>query len=82
MRSLRLDPGLDERVRRAAALEGSTISEFLRRAAAERAERTLSASGGERLADVVGVVHGGGGRAGETGKAFTDLLSEEESRRR
>lgn len=75
MRSLRLDPNLDERVRRAATLEGSSISEFLRRAAAERAERTLSESGSERFADVVGVVHGGG-RARETGKAFADLLTE------
>ena len=82
MRSLRLDPELDERVRRAAALEGSSISEFLRRAAAERAERTLLRSGSERLADVLGVVHGGGGQARETGKAFTDLLAREQSRRR
>jgi uncharacterized protein DUF1778 len=82
MRSLRLDPQLDERVRRAAALEGSSISEFLRRAAAERAERTLSRTGSERLSDVVGVFHGGGGRARETGKAFTDLLTQEQSQRR
>ena len=76
MRSLRLDPELDERVRRAARLEGSSVSEFLRRAAADRAERTLSDRAPERLADVVGVVHGGGGRARDTGKAFTDLLTE------
>jgi hypothetical protein len=76
MRSLRLDTELDERIRRAAALEGSSISEFLRLAAAERAERTLSRGGSERLADVIGVVRGGGGRARDTGKAFADLLAE------
>ena len=82
MRSLRLDPELDERVRRAAALEGASVSEFLRRAAAERAERTLSQRGSERLADVVGVVRGGrGGRARDAGKAFGDLLSERGTRR-
>lgn len=81
MRSLRLDPELDARVRRAATLEGASISEFLRRAAAERADRTLSERGAERLADVVGVVHGGGGRAGDTGKAFADLLTERRTRR-
>jgi hypothetical protein len=81
MRSLRLDPELDERVRRAAALEGSTVSEFLRRAAAERAERTLADRSSERLADVVGVVRGGGGRARDTGGAFADLLSERRRKR-
>lgn len=81
MRSLRLDPELDERVRRAATLEGASMSEFLRRAAAERAERTLSQRGSERLADVVGVVQGGGGRARDTGKAFGDLLTERSKRR-
>lgn len=82
MRSLRLDPELDQRVRRAATVEGSSISEFLRRAAAERAERTLSQSGSERLADVVGVIRGGGGRARETGKAFAELLAQEPRQRR
>lgn len=76
MRSLRLDPELDARVRQAATVEGSSISEFLRRAAAERAERTLAKRGSERLADVVGIVHGGGGRARETGKTFADVLTE------
>ena len=81
MRSLRLDPELVQRVRRAATLEGSSISEFLRRAAAERAERTLAQGGSERLGDVVGVIHGGGGRAGETGKAFADLMVQEPRQR-
>jgi len=76
VRSLRLDPELDERVRRAATLEGSSISEFLRRAAAERADRTLSQRDSDRLADIVGIVHGGGGRARDSGKAFADLLTE------
>lgn len=81
MRSLRLDPELDERIRRAATLEGSTVSEFLRTAAAERAERTLSRRGSDRLGDVIGAVHGGGSRARDTGAAFTELLAERHRRR-
>jgi hypothetical protein len=81
MRSLRLDPQLDRRVRRAAELEGSTVSEFIRQAAAERAERTLGERPTERLRDVIGVVRGGGGRARKTGKAFGDMLAKRQTSR-
>ena len=80
MRSLRLDPDLDERVRRAAAVEGESVSEFLRHAAADRAEKTLSACASEHFADVAGVVHGGGGRARRTGDAFAGSLVEDRER--
>jgi hypothetical protein len=77
MRSLRLEPALDERVRRAAEAEGTTISEFLRTAAAERADRTLSHRNSDRLSDVIGSVRGGGaGHARSTGEAFGKLLDE------
>jgi hypothetical protein len=77
MRSVRLEPSLDERVRRAAAAEGSTVSDFLRRAAAERADRTLAHRNSDRLADVIGSVRGGGvARACDTGAAFGELLVE------
>lgn len=79
MRSLRLDPELDERVQRAAAAEGSTVSEFLRAAAAERCDRTLAESTTEQLGDVIGAINGGGGRARESGKAFSDLLAEQDA---
>jgi hypothetical protein len=81
MRSLRLDAELDDRVRRAAAHEGSSVSEFLRLAAAERADRTLAERNSDRLADVIGVVHGGGGVARSTGDGFGDLLSDRHSKR-
>ena len=80
MRSLRLDSDLDDKVRRAAAVKGESVSEFLRHAAAERAEETLSARPSERFADVAGVVHGGGGRARRTGDAFTASLAEDRER--
>lgn len=53
------------------------MSEFIRRAAAERADATLAVVGdGGGLADVLGVVHGGGGRARRTGQAFGELMAE------
>jgi hypothetical protein len=76
MRSLRLEADLDERVRHAASLEGTSVSEFLRRAATERAERLLAISNSDRLGDVIGSVRGGGGQADDTGAAFSDLLAE------
>jgi len=75
MRSVRLEPDLDDRVRRAAAAEGTSVSEFLRRAAAERAELTLSRRNRDRLGDVIGAVRAGGaGRARDSGVAFGELL--------
>jgi hypothetical protein len=79
MRSLRLDPELDEKVKRAAAIRGESVSEFLRQAAAERAEETLSKR--VSFVDVVGVVHGGGGRARRTGKAFSEVTAESRAKR-
>ncbi len=67
--------------RKAAAIEGSSVSEFMRRAIAERAERTLAGGTQERLRDVVGAINGGGGgRARDTGAAFADLLAQRRAR--
>ncbi len=76
MKSLRLDPELVERLQRAAGLTGETLSQFIRRAAAARADAVLSDHGDVDWSDVVGAVHGGGGRAGRSGDAFADLLGE------
>ena len=57
------------------------MSEFLRLAAAERADRTLSQRNSDRLADVIGIVHGGGGVAHKTGDAFGDLLTDRRRKR-
>lgn len=62
MRSIRLDAELGARLQRAAAARGESLSEFIRRAAAERADATLAAQTTD-CDDVLGVVHGGGGRA-------------------
>lgn len=79
MRSVRLDPDLEDRLLRAAAVRGETPSEFIRRAAADRADATLDTEAAD-FADVLGVVHGGGGRARQTGQAFTDAVVERSPR--
>jgi hypothetical protein len=77
MRSIRLDDRLDELTRKAASVEGASVSEFMRRAIAERAERTLAGGAQEQLRDVIGSVHGKGrGHARDTGRAFGDLLEQ------
>ena len=82
MRSVRLDDELDNRVRRAAAAEGVSVSEFIRRAADERANHSLADRAEGRIADVVGVIRTGHRQARESGKAFADLLAERRRRTR
>lgn len=72
---MRLEPELDDKVRRAAARRGETVSEFLRHAAEACADETLKESPIDRFADVTGAVHGGGGRASRTGEAFRKALA-------
>lgn len=82
MRSLRLNAELDERVRQAAALEGSSVSEFLRQAANERAEKTLAGNPGERLGYAIGVVKTDFNQARDSGAAFTDAVERKHRRHR
>jgi uncharacterized protein (DUF1778 family) len=82
MRSLRLSADLDERVRQAAALEGSSVSEFLRRAATERAERTLTSDPARRLAYAIGVVETDLRQARDSGAAFADVVERKHGDRR
>jgi hypothetical protein len=82
MRSVRLDDEMDHRVRRAAEIEGVSVSEFIRRAASDRTERTLSAGAEDRLVDVLGTIRGRDGQARRTGSAFTDALVEKRRPRR
>lgn len=77
---MRLRPELEEKVQRAAAVAGESVSEFIRHAAEERADKTLGERGRDRFADVAGVVRGGGGRARRSGGAFADELSRRSAR--
>ena len=81
MKSLRLDRALLERLQQAAAVTGETLSEFIRRAAAARADAVLTGEADDDWSDVIGAVHGGGGRARRTGEAFGDLLVESKRKR-
>jgi hypothetical protein len=81
MRSLRLDPDLDDKVQRAAAVKGESVSEFIRHAAEQRADETLSEHPSDLFADVAGVVHGGGGRARRSGQAFAAGLAQDRAKR-
>lgn len=81
MRSLRLNAELDEQVRKAAALEGESVSEFLRQAAGDRAQRTLSADPRERLAYAIGVVRTDLHQARDTSGAFGDAIERKHRRR-
>lgn len=76
MKTLRLDPALEKRLQRAATVVGESLSEFIRRAAAQRADAVLNAGGLEDFADVVGAIRGGGGRARRTGTALADILAD------
>ena len=80
MRSVRLDDELDIRVKRAAAAEGVSVSEFIRRAADERARQSLAQRADERLADVIGTIRSGRRQARESGKAFANLAAERRRR--
>ena len=76
VKSLRLAPELAERLERAAAAAGESLSEFIRRAAAARADAVLSDEVDDDWSDVVGVVHGGGGQARRSGEAFQEILGD------
>jgi predicted DNA-binding protein len=70
--SVRLDPGLEARLRAFAEAEGVPLSAVLRRAA----QRLLTDTGDSlrvRLADAIGAVRSSGGRARRTGASFKRL---------
>lgn len=77
MRSVRLDQELDRRLRLAADAVGETVSEFLRRAAAERVDVVMGRGQRVDVTDVLGVVRSDSGCARRTGQAFTDALGED-----
>jgi len=80
MKSVRLEPSLRARLRSAARATGMTESEFIRDALARRSDAVLSDRLDVRLADVIGIGHGGGGQAERTGDAFTEIVRRKHAR--
>lgn len=84
MRSLRLEEALERRIELAAAQEGVSVSEFIRRAAAERADVALAGpTNAELLADVIGVVDSGPGHeddASQVGGIFLQYVVDKHDR--
>lgn len=75
MKTVRLDPELEQWLQRAAAATGETLSEFIRRAAAKRADDVLDSRVPADFADVIGAIRSGGGHARHTGRAFTEIVN-------
>jgi len=74
MRSVRLPESLDEQLLRAAQRRGESVSDFIRNAVADRVAATPGEDRLAMFADVIGVIHGGGGAARRTGSAFRDVV--------
>jgi predicted DNA-binding protein len=70
MASVRLDPELEARLERAAALLGESKSDFIRQAVTERIDATLAASPAERVAHLLGAVDLGDKVAYRVDEAF------------
>ncbi len=85
MRSLRLESELERRIELAAAREGVSVSEFIRRAAASRADVALAGpSNLELLADVIGVADSGPGHEDDSRRVseiFTEYVVRKHDRR-
>ncbi|MHB8507968.1 MAG: hypothetical protein ACYDGR_04870 [Candidatus Dormibacteria bacterium] len=75
MKSLRLEPVLETRLKQAAEVAGVTESELMRAAVGEKVDAILGTRPEQRLLAVIGRVHGGGGRARDAHRRFGELLA-------
>jgi hypothetical protein len=74
MKSVRLDPSLEEKLEHAARALCQSQSEFIRDALTRRCKEVLGDSLTERLKPVIGIVKSRGGRATRSGAAFRRIL--------
>ncbi|HEX8917114.1 MAG TPA: CopG family transcriptional regulator [Chloroflexota bacterium] len=83
MRSVRLDPELEARLASAARAEDITESEFIREALRRRCDAVLADNLARELEDlgVVGAASLGGASARDSGRRFTEILSERRGKR-
>ena len=82
MRSVRLEPELDARLKEAARIAGKPVSEVVREAVRSTCDRILGERLDRRLGSVIGKVSSGGGSSRKTGKAFTQLLQSKRRRKK
>ncbi len=80
MKSVRLDPKLQARLKQAARLSGVTESDFIRAAITERSDATLTDSLESRLVGIVGAVHSKGGRARQAHERYGEILKADKAR--
>lgn len=76
MKSVRLSPDLEAKLRQAAQLADLSESALIRAAIEEKCDTLLRNRLDLHLADIIGSVHGGGGRAERSGEVYRELLSE------
>lgn len=76
MKSVRLDPNLEGRLKAAAEASGEPESALIRRAIERECNEILNRRLDLRLRDFIGIADGGGGRAERAGAAFREILVE------
>jgi predicted DNA-binding protein len=79
-KSFRIDPMLERRLDEVARRRAVPVSVVVREAIARHCDEVLGEDLRSQMADVIGVVHSGGGRAERTGEAFKRLLAERRGR--
>lgn len=80
MKSVRLDPDLQARLKEAARTAGVSESEFIRAAIADRSAATLADRLEGSLTGLVGAIRSKGGRAGKAHERYRELLKQRSAR--
>ena len=80
MGSVRLDPEVEDKVRRVAALKGLTLSEVHRLALAEYCEREMAPAKTSRYDDIIGVGEGPRDLAARSEEVFGEIMDEKRCR--
>lgn len=73
--SFRLDANLERRLQEVAKREDVPVSVVVREAITRHCDDVLGKDAASALADVIGVVESGGGRAEKSGRAFAEALA-------
>ena len=82
MKSVRLDPLLEARLRQAADLTGQPESAIIRQAIQDHCDAILTRQADKRLADVIGIVSSGEvSDASEVREEFARILEDKAARR-